>query len=100
VNPTFTFEAELAQWEAAKTTWVYAAVPLDEADIIADIVPDRRGFGSIPVTVRIDQHEWNTSIFPMQDGRFFLPVKAPIRKKAKVDIGDTVEFEIDVRIED
>lgn len=100
MNPTFTFEAELAQWEAAKTTWVYAAVPLDEADIIADIVPDRRGFGSIPVTVRIDHHEWNTSIFPMKDGRFFLPVKAPIRKKAKVDIGDTVEFEIDVRIED
>lgn len=100
MNPTFTFEAELAQWEAAKTTWVYAAVPIEEAEIIADLAESRRGFGSIRVTVRIEHHEWNTSIFPMKDGRFFLPVKAPIRKKAKVDIGDTVEFQLDVLIAD
>ena len=76
-------------------------MPQDESDDIADIVPERRGFGSVKVRARIltqDQTvEWTTSVFPSKEyGCYLLPIKAAIRKKAATDVGDTASFELDV----
>lgn len=101
VNPTFSFTSELTPWDATQASWVFATVPQDESEEIAEIVPHRRGFGSVRVRVRIGSVEWRTSIFPdSKSGCFVLPVKKDVRKKAAVDLGDHVEFEIDVLIED
>jgi len=100
MNPTFSFSSELVLWQAGQGTWVYATVPLDESDVIKEIVPARRGFGSVRVKVHLNDFEWRTSIFPMKEGTFFLPVKTEARKKGGVDIGDTVDIHIDLLIED
>jgi hypothetical protein len=43
----------------------------------------------IPVLARIDDTEWETSLFP-KDGRYLVPVKAMVRKAEYLDVGDTV----------
>ena len=104
VDPTFVFESELWLWQSeTATAWVFANVPEDESDEIADIVPERQGFGSIKVRARIltteKAVEWTTSIFPSKEyGCYMLPVKKEIRRKARVDCGDTASIEIDILI--
>jgi len=101
MDPTFTFSTELTPWEATQATWVFATVPKEESEEIADIVPNRRGFGSIRVRARIDHVEWRTSVFPdSKSGCFVLPVKKAVRTKAKVDLGDVVELELDILIDE
>jgi hypothetical protein len=57
----------------------------------------KRGWGSLPVSVKIGKSEWRTSIFPdKKSGSYLLAIKAEIRKKENIKIGDNVliEFEI------
>ena len=99
MNPTFTFATELYLWKD-DGSWVFATVPLDVSEEIADIVPDRRGFGSVKVDVRIGATEWGTSIFPdSSSGCFVLPVKKAVRVAERVDVGDTAEIDLSVRID-
>lgn len=99
MDPTFTFESELIPWNSDKATWVFAQLPVADAEEIRDVVPDRNGFGSIKVRGRIGAVEWTTSIFPdSSSGSFVLPIKKQVRKDAGIDIGDVVEIEVDVLI--
>ncbi|WP_239133896.1 DUF1905 domain-containing protein [Rugosimonospora africana] len=47
------------------------------------------GWGVIPVTARIGETRWTTSLFP-KDGRYLVPVKAAVRKAERLDEGDAV----------
>ena len=101
MDPTFEFDSELIPWTNGQGSWVFATLPVDVADVVRDIVPTKRGFGSVRVRVRLEEIEWRTSIFPdSSSGSYVLPVKAAVRKKADVDLGDTVRLELDVLIED
>jgi hypothetical protein len=56
----------------------------------------RRGFGSVKVTARIGDSEWQTSLFPQKSGGWFLPVKKPVRLAEGLDFGDEVEGELEL----
>ncbi len=99
MNPTFGFSSELYLWKD-DGSWVFADVPVDVSDEITEIVPDRRGFGSVPVGVRIGGTEWQTSVFPDSTREcFVLPVKKVVRQAESVDVGDRVEVELTIRID-
>jgi Domain of unknown function (DUF1905). len=52
---------------------------------------EARGFGSLPVTVRIGETEWRTSIFPDRKSKSYLfAVKAAVRRKERIEAGDRV----------
>ena len=54
---------------------------------------DRRGFGSIPVTVTLGKTTWKTSIFPdKHSGTYLLPLKAAVRRAEGVEEGDAIAF--------
>ncbi|HUF37783.1 MAG TPA: DUF1905 domain-containing protein [Anaerolineales bacterium] len=55
------------------------------------------GWGVIPVTVRIGETEWQTSLFP-KDGLYLVPVKDRIRKAEKIDEGDRVTVRLEIRL--
>ncbi len=56
-----------------------------------------RGFGSRKVEVTIGQTIWQTSIFPdSYSGSYILPLKAAVRKKEDIEVGDVVTFIINV----
>jgi hypothetical protein len=54
------------------------------------------GWGMIPVSVRIGESAWETSLFP-KDGRYVVPIKDVVRKAEGLVLGDTVLVELAVR---
>jgi hypothetical protein len=52
---------------------------------------ERRGFGSIPVRVRIGGTEWSTSLFPdRKTNTYLFAIKAEVRKAEHIADGDTI----------
>lgn len=101
MDPTFDFTAELWKWRAeGATTWFMLTVPEDESDQIAEIVPDRRGFGSIRVEVQVGETVWRTSVFPSSElEAFVLPVKKAVRTAENLDDGSSVEVSLRILLD-
>ena len=56
-----------------------------------------RGFGSLPVEVNVGLTIWKTSIFPdKRVGSYILPLKAMVRKKEDVEVGELLTFTIKI----
>ena len=55
----------------------------------------RRGFGSVKVAVRVGTSAWQTSVFPSQ-GKWFLPIKKPVRLAEGLAEGQPVVVELDL----
>ncbi|WP_338404036.1 DUF1905 domain-containing protein [Cellulosimicrobium arenosum] len=96
VGARFEFEAELWRWEARTDSWVFAALPEDVSDEIAELPLPPAGFGSVKVRVTIGGSCWSTSVFP-DAGRktYVLPVKAAVRSAEQVDVGDVVRIGVE-----
>ena len=94
---TYTFTAELWAWAARKELWVFAALPADASDEIADQPRAPSGFGSVKVKVRLGLSQWSTSIFPDADhGAYVVPIKKAVRTRADATVGDTVSLGIEL----
>ncbi|MCC5953211.1 MAG: DUF1905 domain-containing protein [Acidimicrobiia bacterium] len=90
MDATFGFSAELWEW-TGKAAWFFVTLPVDDAEDIREMVPERRGFGSVRVEVEVGSSRWKTSIFPdSSTGSYVLPVKKPIRDAERIDEGDIV----------
>lgn len=98
MEATFEFTAELYEWDAkSDSSWVFVSVGQEVSEDVREMDLPRKGFGSVKVTVRCGESQWRTSIFPdSKSGCYVLPVKKAVRKREKLGIGDTVEFEIDI----
>lgn len=97
MNPTFEFTAKLWEMAGEKASWFLVNVPEDESDIISEMVPDKRGFGSVRVEVTVGETTWNTSIFPSKQKQcYVLPVKKAVRKAEGFDLGDDARYELTV----
>jgi len=51
------------------------------------------GWGVIPVTVRLGDTVWQTSLFP-KDGRYLVPIKVLVQRAEHVGEGDTVDLAV------
>ena len=90
------FEAPLWEW-GGKGSWHFVTVPEDLSGIIRMRVPQENGFGSVRVSASINGQKWKTSLFPdAKSGCYFLPVKADIRRLAKVKAGDSIAVGLEV----
>jgi Domain of unknown function (DUF1905) len=102
---TVQFEAEVWLWQS-KGAWHFLTLPLDKAQELQAVDgtylhivhhKKRRGWGSIPVTVRIGSSTWDTSIFPdTRSDSYILPLKSDIRKREKIAVGHLVSVEIQI----
>ena len=52
-----------------------------------DLVLVTYGWGVIPVTVRIGETEWTTSLFP-KNGGYLVPIKDVVRRAEGLALGD------------
>lgn len=57
----------------------------------------KKGWGSLPVTVKLGKSVWKTSIFPSKGDYYLLALKAAIRKKEHIVYGDTINFSIKIK---
>jgi Domain of unknown function (DUF1905) len=76
--------------------WHFITVPDTVSTRIRKwIVPKKVGFGYIPVTARVGETSWKTTLFPSKDaGPYLLALKASVRKREEIYEGDTIRIEI------
>jgi hypothetical protein len=87
------FIGDLFQWRGP-SPYHFIGVPPDVADELRSISPMvSYGWGVIPVTVRIGESTWTTSLFP-KDGGYLVPIKDAIRHAEGLILGDTVMVEL------
>lgn len=82
-----------------KASWYFVSIDKTIADEIKknELAGVRRGFGSVPVTVRLGETTWKTSIFPDKSGGFLLPMKKSVREAEEVGVNDVITIVIRVR---
>lgn len=96
MNEIHTIQSRLWEWEG-KGSWHFVTIEKSQADIIKqDWHWPRKGFGSIPVRVKIGSTEWQTSIFPEKAGSYLLPIKKTVRITEEISKGDTIKFNLEV----
>lgn len=95
--------APLQIWRGEKGAWTFLSITGEPAAAVSahELVRRlelgrRRGFGSVKIVLRIGASEANTSVFPMQEGGWFLPVKAAIRRAEGLTEGDEVTAELEL----
>jgi len=99
-QPVYEFRAELWPWQTRRDLWTFVTVPDDPSEEIAVFGEGmRRGFGAVPVRVRIGTTTWRTSVFPQSSaGPYVLPVKRAVREANDVGVGDEVDVWLEVLI--
>lgn len=99
---SFTFTAECWLWQG-KGAWHFITLPKDKSEEIKffnENMHDKlRGWGAVRVQVTIGATTWDTSIFPASKlGAYILPVKADVRKKEKIIVGNRVKVTLKINI--
>ena len=93
----FEFSGDVWFWKGP-APWHFVTVPEDEcAELEATSAFVSYGWGMIPVSVRIGNTEWTTSLWP-KDGAYVVPLKAHVRKAEAVDVGDVVTVRLTVDV--
>lgn len=94
---TVTFTAEVWLYPGETASWHFITLPRKESDAIKlRSGPTRRGWGALKVTATIRSTSWQTSIFPDKTRGYLLPLKADVRKKEKLAVGQRVEVKIEL----
>lgn len=84
-------------WSEGRGSWHFLTVPAGEAaEIRAQNLAGRRGFGSVRVAATINGVPWRTSVFPQKSGGYILPIKADVRCRAGIAAGDKVTVELEL----
>lgn len=85
-------------WEYnGKGSWYFVTLPRRDAEVIREISPKARGFGSIRVTAQIGKSIWQTSIFPDTKSKsYLLPVKKEVRRVNYLSDGAIVEVTLKI----
>jgi Domain of unknown function (DUF1905) len=89
------FSGEMWFWKGP-APWHFVTVPAEECgELEAASAVVSYGWGMIPVTARIGETAWKTSLFP-KDGRYIVPVKTWVRKTERLEVGDMVTIRLAV----
>ncbi len=92
-----TVTAPLWLWTGENGSWHFVTIPYEQSDEIrAHCLAAMRGFKSARVEVSIGDVTWQTSVFPIKSGGYFLPVKAEVRRKADIAAGDEVTLTLEL----
>lgn len=92
-----TVSGPLKIWTGADGSSHFMSIADDRSgEIRAHAMLVRRGFGSVRVKARIGEIVWQTSVFPVKTGGYFLPVKIDVCRKAGLTAGDLVEIELEL----
>ena len=77
--------------------WYFVTIPEEQSGVFrAEAFGTPRGFGSVRVEATVGDVTWRTSVFPLNSGGYLLPVKAEVRKRARLAAGDEVTVDLTV----
>lgn len=92
------FTARLWQY-SGKAAWFFLTLPPELGEDIRAVTRlQRSGWGSVRVQASIGDVHWETSLFPDSASKsYLLPVKADVRRRAKLQVDDAVEVRLSLR---
>lgn len=93
----FTFAGRVIEWRGPAPYYFLPVPDEQSADIRAVAAMASYGWGVIPVVARIDDIEFETSLFP-KDGGYLLPLKVVVRTPQKITVGDQITVTMTIRI--
>jgi len=91
------FSGEIWFWRGP-APWYFVTVPEQQSrdlKAISGIVT--YGWGMIPVSARIGNSRWQTSLFE-KDELYIVPIKASIRQREDLDLGDQVTIQLEISL--
>jgi hypothetical protein len=92
-----TFSGEMWTWRGP-APFHFITVPEDESAALKQVSGIvSYGWGVIPVTARIGDTDWTTSLFP-KDGGYLVPVKDVVRNGERIEVGDVVVVRLTVEV--
>ena len=90
------FTGELYTWRGP-SPYHFIAVPEELCVALRAVSPFASyGWGVIPVSVRIGETDFQTSLVP-REGAYLVPIKDAVRRAEDLADGDTVVVELSVR---
>jgi uncharacterized protein DUF1905 len=93
----FEFDGEVWFWKGP-SPFHFVTIPEAECrEIKAASSAISYGWGVIPVTVRLGETEFTTSLFP-KDGRYLVPIKDAVRLAEGVELGDEVTLRVSIDV--
>ncbi|MEO5852503.1 MAG: DUF1905 domain-containing protein [Nocardioides sp.] len=91
------FSGEVIYWRGP-SPYHFVRVPDDDgAEIRALASVLTYGWGVIPLTVRIGDTEWTTSLFP-KDGTYLVPLKDMVRRAEALEVGQPVDVALELTV--
>lgn len=88
------FTAKLFRYTIEPASWYFVETDKTLATTIRASAKVVKGFGSIPVQVKVGETMWRTSFFPTKQKTYLLAVKAAVRQKEDLREGDRVTVEV------
>ena len=93
------FRGEVVFWKGP-SPFHFISVPEAECGEIAAVAGIVTcGWGAIPVTVRVGDTTWTTSLFPRKGG-YLVPVRDAVRRAEGIELGDLVNLRLAIAIEE
>jgi Domain of unknown function (DUF1905) len=90
-----TFSGEVWHWRGP-APYHFVTLPEEQAGAIESVARlVTYGWGMVPVQVRIGATTWRTSLFP-KDGGYVLPLRDSVRRRERVELGETVDVHLTV----
>lgn len=82
-----------------KGGWCFVSLSDDDSKALRDEKRiDRTAYGYVPVTATLGASVWQTTFFPSKEGPYLLAIKADVRTRERVGVGDEVEVRCVVAI--
>jgi hypothetical protein len=92
-----TLTAPLKVWTSSEGRVHFVSLPEERSgEVRAHSLAFRRGFGSVRVQVTLETETWRTSLFPVKEGGYFLPVKVAVCRKVGIVAGDEVTVDLEL----
>jgi hypothetical protein len=86
----FKFDADVWQYKGPAGWWFISLPNTLSEDIRSIFKSEEEGWGRLKVTAQIGNTEWKTAIWYDTKLRcYILPLKAEVRKKEKIELGNT-----------
>ncbi len=96
----YKFQAKVWLYQGM-AAWHFVTLPKElSAELKENFGDIARGWGSLPVDVKLGNTNWKTSIFPDKKiGAYILPLKLEVRKKEQVKEGDEITLILKIQID-